>query len=118
MTQFHEGQEVEVRGVYRDPYWRSGKIVSHEAYLHGAHEPDRYFIEFPDGTRAVLDAHHIRAFDAVDGVETVGGVNEDIAARVAQAIFLAQMNNLINLLTQEAKHGADTSRHCSEEDSQ
>ena len=60
MTQFHEGQEVEVRGVYRDPYWRSGKIVSHEAYLHGAHEPDRYFIEFPDGTRAVSHVDHIR----------------------------------------------------------
>jgi hypothetical protein len=60
--QFHEGQEVEV--LYRDQTdysalynWRKAKIVSGNA--HGA----MIEVQFPDGTRGVFDAEHIKAFD-------------------------------------------------------
>jgi hypothetical protein len=54
MTQFHEGQEVEVLDTeppgkwHAD--WRKAKIVD-------AHPP--YIVEFTDGTRAGFDAEHI-----------------------------------------------------------
>jgi hypothetical protein len=57
MTQFREGQDVEVRK--RDPYpyahpWRKAKIVMGTL-------PDTYLVQFQDCTRAVFDAGHIRA---------------------------------------------------------
>lgn len=51
MTHFHEGQEVEVEDI-RFSYheWRNAKIVGLV-----------YHVQFPDGTRAVLDSKRIRA---------------------------------------------------------
>jgi hypothetical protein len=64
MTQFHEGQEVEVRTAQREaspaaPYggirnWCSAKIV-HKT------PSGLYHVQFPDNSRAVFDAEHIRA---------------------------------------------------------
>lgn len=53
MTQFHEGQEVEVYD-YRPGGWCKAKIV-------GPYRTSDYImVEFPDSTRAVFDAEHIR----------------------------------------------------------
>ena len=62
MTTFYEGQKVEVlasrsqlpRGTAE--YWRKAKIIGST----GASHTD-WMVEFPDGTRAVSDAEHIRA---------------------------------------------------------
>jgi hypothetical protein len=63
MTQFHEGQEVEVRikaPTQDGGYWRKAKIVRCDNKgLYPAPYP--YIVEFQDGTRAVFDAEHIRA---------------------------------------------------------
>jgi hypothetical protein len=61
MTQFHEGQEVEV--TRRDPSipnwnWRNAKIAQRRV---GKGTYCNYMVEFPDGTSAVFDAAHIRA---------------------------------------------------------
>jgi hypothetical protein len=66
MTQFHEGQEVE---VLRSG-WSDGKLKTHGRQWHKAkimHEDEfympyknRYVVAFPDGTRAVFDTDHIR----------------------------------------------------------
>jgi hypothetical protein len=65
MTQFHEGQEVEVlcddeqgRSMM---FWRKAKIVP-SALPDGVH----HCVQFPDGTRAVFDAMHIRAAEHRD----------------------------------------------------
>jgi hypothetical protein len=58
MTQFHEGQEVEVNGEDVDmPRWEKAKIVRGPALTAG----EFYEVQFPDGTRAVFDAEHIKA---------------------------------------------------------
>jgi hypothetical protein len=55
MTAFHEGQEVEV-WCFPDGEWEKAKILGDRPFgLPG------YWIQFPDGTRAVFDAEHIRA---------------------------------------------------------
>jgi len=60
MTQFHEGQEVEVKTMISScgnpdmAYWRKAKIVSGNA--HGA----MLQVEFHDGTSDVFDADDIR----------------------------------------------------------
>jgi hypothetical protein len=63
MTQFHEGQEVEVAlGKRRwddGKYWRKAKIVC-PAFPADKHGPEMFDVEFPDGTVAVFDADHIR----------------------------------------------------------
>jgi hypothetical protein len=64
MTQFHEGQEVEVRfrAGPRDDLggfeitWRKAKIVSFDKHGGGYVQ-----VQFPDGSRAVFDAAHVRA---------------------------------------------------------
>lgn len=66
MTQFHEGQEVEVVQPTNHPvegwpgyYWRKAKIVRDRAKSGRA--PEGYeVVQFPDGARAVFDAKHIR----------------------------------------------------------
>ena len=59
--QFHVGQDVEVAPLSEMfGAWRKAKVVNYEPYFHGAHEPDRYFVQFHDGTRGVFDAEHIR----------------------------------------------------------
>lgn len=56
MTEFHEGQEVEVR------CWRTAKIVEIFPAIEGKHSgDDAILIEFPDGTNAVFDYAHIRS---------------------------------------------------------
>ena len=77
MTQFHEGQEVEVRAeVYpavgvRVYAWYKAKIVC-------VFRDKQCQVEFPDGMRtlstgdrAVFDADHIRA---IDGPERIGSM--------------------------------------------
>ena len=56
----HEGQEVEVSNlpVFGDQ-WRKAKIVLAPS-LKYPKEQQRYQVQFPDGTRAVFDAEHIR----------------------------------------------------------
>ena len=66
MTQFHEGQEVEVAifagGGGR---WRKAKIV--ECMMTTLGGIERFEVEFVDGTRAVFNAGRIRP--ARDGFE-------------------------------------------------
>ena len=64
MSQFHEGQDVEVLACLTDskferPGWRKAKIVRGPALTAG----EFYEVQFPDGTRRVEDAAHIRAID-------------------------------------------------------
>jgi hypothetical protein len=59
--QFHEGQDVEVHvtppGLNESHgAWRMAKIVSVDRHGYGYAQ-----VQFPDGTRAVFDADHIRA---------------------------------------------------------
>jgi len=61
MTQFNEGQEVEVltdpafpRGTFA---WRKAKIVAPTMHTHR----ELYTVQFPDNSRAVFDAAHIRS---------------------------------------------------------
>ena len=58
MTQFHKGQEVEVtKGFDGNPLgWRKAKIIKR-----GEPYSKTWMVEFPDGTRAMFDAEHIRA---------------------------------------------------------
>jgi len=66
MTQFHEGQDVD---VYRPTpsgtlagQWCKAKIVKLWNSAHGHFDrPDDYKVKFADGTHAVFDADHIRA---------------------------------------------------------
>lgn len=72
MSEYHEGQEVEVQ-IHNalpkrpDPYldeWRKGKIVEIGGTALGWPEKQltvlHFTVQFPDGTRAVFDAAHIR----------------------------------------------------------
>ena len=60
-AQFHEGQEVEVWGANMYP-WRKAKIVAAEIHRGALGVPTgAYIVQFPDGTRGVFDAEHIRA---------------------------------------------------------
>lgn len=75
MTQFHEGQEVEVQievalgDAYDAPMstatemrWRKAKIVEWAGADQAIYNPpERWIVQFPDGSRAVFDAEHIRA---------------------------------------------------------
>ncbi len=72
-AQFHEGQEVEVRALDADGTvgrafsllgWRKAKIVYKTKVLH--EDLPAYAVQFPDGTRAVFDAAHIRAEDPLE----------------------------------------------------
>ena len=70
MTQFHEGQEVEV-GVLVPPgahhaffmEWRKAKIVGRDTVNYCACDVcnSGWLVQFPDNTRDVFDAEHIRA---------------------------------------------------------
>jgi hypothetical protein len=69
MTQFHEGQEVEIWdgfGVLRggqpgSAVWRQAKIIGVSRGLGDpALNPGDYAVQFPDGTRAVFDAKNMR----------------------------------------------------------
>jgi hypothetical protein len=61
MTQYHEGQKVEVLGgwSWSDSTWRKAEIIQRDMINPG---PDAYIIEFPDSTRALVYADHIRAW--------------------------------------------------------
>jgi len=61
MTQFHEGQNVEVADPNTDfGVWLKAKIVR-EPTTTALDKHPLYQVEFPDGKRAVFDAEHIRA---------------------------------------------------------
>ena len=62
MTQFHEGQEVEVtKGFDGNPLgWRKAKIVQIIWLDVIKHREHKFEVEFPDGTGAVFDTAHIR----------------------------------------------------------
>ena len=59
--QFHEGEEVEAAhpdGHYPDrKNWRKAKIVLTRFLAYRTYD---YLVQFPDGSRAFLDAEHIR----------------------------------------------------------
>ena len=69
MTQFHEGQDVEVAisvpvicnqndpPVYHELEWRKAKVI----VVPG--DRNQFLVRFPDGSRAVFDAEHIRAIE-------------------------------------------------------
>jgi hypothetical protein len=59
MTQFHEGQEVEIYWEFkrRAERWHKAKIVEPPRSAYST----QCQVEFPDGTRGVFDADHIRA---------------------------------------------------------
>jgi hypothetical protein len=77
MTQFHKGQEVEVFKPYFDETrtieastrcdWRGAKIVEIglRSYpvlgkMDRQWKPAKFVVQFPDGSRAVFDAEHVR----------------------------------------------------------
>ena len=67
MTQFHEGQDVEVyypfsRSNEASWPWCKAKIVRRDTitYCDCQQYNDGYEVQFPDGSRAVFDAAHIR----------------------------------------------------------
>lgn len=80
MTQFHEGQEVEVArdvgGMFPYKNWRKAKLIR-MAPDGGAIFNPVYEVQFPepngkydvDGTRAVFDAEHIRAIEDYPDIE-------------------------------------------------
>ena len=82
MTKFHEGQDVEVQRhrmvgtALIQEEWCRAKIVSlpHTSYS------TQHQAQFPDGTRAVFDAGHIRAVrsdlqDSYDDCHQCGDVS-------------------------------------------
>jgi hypothetical protein len=65
MIQFHEGQEVEVEicDVSASPNggtWAHAKIVFNTSPSGTFDQGRRYCVQFPDNSRAVFDAEHIR----------------------------------------------------------
>ena len=61
MTQFHEGQDVEVWGANMYP-WRKAKIIAAELHRGALGVPTgAYIVQFPDGTHDVFDEADIRA---------------------------------------------------------
>jgi len=61
MTQFHEGQEVEVAPLSEMfGAWRKAKIVEVDQRAVQT-SPIKHLVEFADGTRGVFDADHIRS---------------------------------------------------------
>jgi len=56
MTQFHEGQEVEVL-FQATNWWRKAKIICQDR----APGYRGWHVQFPDGTHGVFYAEHIRA---------------------------------------------------------
>lgn len=64
---FHDGQEVEVAEIFvagqaRMLNWRKAKIVASDILdtSKAGYRYTGFLIQFPDGTRAVFDAEHIR----------------------------------------------------------
>jgi hypothetical protein len=71
MTQFHEGQDVEVlrmTSVGRNGKtfaWRTAKIIR----LVKPSDPPAYRVQFPDGSRGAFEEEQIRALDPIDAME-------------------------------------------------
>lgn len=65
MTQFNEGQEVEVRHELADGKWAASYGWSKAKIMAGTElsSTEKFVVEFADGTRAVFDADHIRAVE-------------------------------------------------------
>jgi hypothetical protein len=67
MTQFHEGQEVEVStpleaSLYGQRVWRKAKIVKRDHMTDTDQADERLTpVRFRDGTRGVFNVDHIRA---------------------------------------------------------
>jgi hypothetical protein len=95
MTQFHEGQEVEVATHSPELMktgWRKAKIVYKTKLMH----EDRagYAVQFPDGTRGVFSAEHIRAVEPQPGCthlfnENYGTDNYRIIVRPGEPIMVS-----------------------------
>jgi hypothetical protein len=85
MTQFHKDQEIEVRRIIQEPYagfkerrrWTRAKIVR-RTWIGATRDCDRYDTEFPDGTRAVFDAEHVRL--------TAEGLVDDACTRTGKPL--------------------------------
>ena len=69
MTQFHEGQDVEVlryvepmpeRDSIMHGWWRQAKIVQEVKPSMPSNKPARWVVRFTDETHAVLYVDHIR----------------------------------------------------------
>jgi hypothetical protein len=58
MTQYHKGQEVIVCVDAVNALWSNARITSRMVLKLTA--ADEYEVAFPDGSRAVFDADHIR----------------------------------------------------------
>lgn len=77
--QFHAGQEVEVyivtqapRPIYRPSYeWSKSKIIGWSEHASAGSIPNGYEVRFPDGTRAVFGAQHIRAIDKYEFADAI-----------------------------------------------
>jgi len=87
MTQFHEGQEVEVWGANMYP-WRKAKIVGNTGKWGAPALPENdkhYFVvEFPDSKRAVFDADHIRArLPLTESDYDPDGINQAVRKQLA-----------------------------------
>lgn len=96
MSQFHEGQEVEIYELGNAIHsvdsrnWRKAKIVRHS----WDHPGYRWEVQFPDGTRAALDAEHI--MEAKEP-EPVIDANPSPFSPAIEAKF-AEINAMIRLL--------------------
>jgi len=84
MTQFHEGQEVEVK--WRDGIrygWKKAKIVW-QATSCAPGNPKCYEVEFPDGASATFDADHLRArLPLTEGDYDPDGINQAVRKQLA-----------------------------------
>lgn len=89
MTQFHEGQEVEVWKTVRRPgadytgqRWCKAKIVA-QFTNDRVTNISRYEVRFPDGKRTLFDATHIRK-DITERSYDPDGVNQAIRDQLAR----------------------------------
>jgi hypothetical protein len=57
MTEYQEGQEVEIWGANMHP-WRPARIIRNRAK--SGHAANGYEVQFLDGSRGVYGAEHIR----------------------------------------------------------
>jgi hypothetical protein len=63
MTQFHEGQDVDVYACWANDRhfdWRKAKIVR-RANIASETRMNKWLVQFPDGSRSVFNEEHIRA---------------------------------------------------------
>ena len=74
MGEFKEGQEVEVWDRAQSPEWHRAKIAFRDS--------SGYVVQFPDGSRALFDAAHIKCRHLHTVTERWAGYCEDCGARM------------------------------------